>query len=111
MDPTKERKSANERHGRTESIAKRRKVYLGTLSPDPWGFSLRCQSQRINLIAGAQASLNPSLVLAPELTLRLLPSRALSFAPAACSVSATAILRNDGTEKELDYRSAFRHAA
>ena len=59
--------------------------------------------------AEAQFSPSPSLVLAPESTLRLLPSRALSFAPAACSVSVLVVSRNGGMKKEIDYRSAFRH--
>ena len=58
---------------------------------------------------GSSFALNPSLVLAPESALSLLPSRGLSSAPAACSVSAIAVLRNDGTKKEVDFRSAFRH--
>ena len=41
--------------------------------------------------AGAQLSLSPSLVLAPESALSLLPSRGLSSAPVACSVSGDAI--------------------
>jgi hypothetical protein len=51
--------------------------------------------------ARVQLSPNPSLVLAPESTLRLLPSIALSFAPAACSVSGTAILSNMKKKKSL----------
>jgi hypothetical protein len=39
----------------------------------------------------------------------LLPSRGLSSAPAARSVSATGILYNRGMKKELDSRGAFRH--
>ena len=58
---------------------------------------------------GPVCPLNPSLVLAPESALSLLPSRGLSSAPAACSVSTRASLCNGGTKKELDYRSAFRH--
>ena len=45
---------------------------------------------------------NPSLVLAPESALRLLPSRALSSAPVACSVFAGAVLRNHETKKSLN---------
>jgi hypothetical protein len=39
----------------------------------------------------------------------LLPSRGLSSAPVACSVSAMAVLNNHGTKKELELHSAFRH--
>src|ERR1700693_2032202 len=63
----------------------------------------------MNFVAGAQFSTGPSLVLAPESALSLLPSRGLSSAPAVCSVSAMAVLSNRGTKKELEYRSAFRH--
>ena len=59
--------------------------------------------------AGAQSSSNPSVVLAPESALSLLPSRGLSSAPVASSVSATAVLDNSETKKQLDCRGAFRH--
>jgi hypothetical protein len=60
--------------------------------------------------AGAQLTPNPSLVLAPESALSVLPSRGLSSAPAIRSVSAIVVLDNDGAKKELEYHSAFRHA-
>ena len=44
---------------------------------------------------------DPSLVLAPESALRLLPSRALSSAPAACSVCGASSVAQDGTKKDL----------
>jgi hypothetical protein len=47
--------------------------------------------------------------VAPESALSLLPSRGLSSASAACSVSVTAMLGNGGTKKQLEYYSAFRH--
>jgi hypothetical protein len=40
----------------------------------------------------------------------LLPSRDLSSAPVARSLSATAVLDNDDEEKKLESCSAFRHA-
>ena len=61
------------------------------------------------LDAGAQVLLNPSLVLAPESALSLLPSRGLSSAPVSRSVSPMVALSNDGRKKQLDYHSAFRH--
>jgi hypothetical protein len=61
--------------------------------------------------ARVQLSPNPSLVLAPESALRLLPSRALFSAPVACSVFKRAIICNYGTKKTVDVRSAFRHVA
>src|SRR5229473_6655150 len=63
----------------------------------------------MNFVAGAQFSTGPSLVLAPESALSLLPSRGLSSAPVVRSVSARAVLSNGETKKELDFRSAFRH--
>jgi hypothetical protein len=65
----------------------------------------------MNSMLGPSFALNPSLVLAPESALSLLPSRGLPSAPAASSVSATAVLGNDETKKELDYRGAFRHTS
>jgi hypothetical protein len=59
---------------------------------------------------GPSFALNPSLVLAPESALSLLPSRDLSSAPVDCSVSARAARCNGGTKIQLDFRSAFRHA-
>jgi hypothetical protein len=75
---------------------------LGTPSPDPWDLSHRCQSQCINFAAGAQLYAGPSLVLAPESALSLLPSRGLSSAPAACSVSVTAMLGNGERKNSLN---------
>src|SRR5216684_8063258 len=63
----------------------------------------------MSFVAGAQFSTGPSLVLAPESALSLLPSRGLSSAPVVRSVSARAVLSNGETKKELDFRSAFRH--
>ena len=50
--------------------------------------------------ARVQLSPNPSLVLAPESALSLLPSIGLSSAPAACSVSGTAVLKQYEKEKK-----------
>jgi len=58
--------------------------------------------------AGAQLDAGPSLVLAPESALSLLPSRGLSSAPAARSVSISIVLSNHASKKHLDYRGAFR---
>jgi len=60
--------------------------------------------------AGAQFDAGTSLVLDPESALSLLPSRGLSSAPAACSVSAAPVFSNHGTKKELDSRCTFRAA-
>jgi len=54
-------------------------------------------------------SRTPALVLAPELALSLLPSRGLSSAPVARSVSLIRVSRNDGRKKRISFRSAFRH--
>ena len=99
MCPTKERNLTVS--GTDEKNQLQRRFSLGTPSPDPWDLSHRCQSQPTTFAARVQLSPNPSLVLAPESTLRLLPSTALSFAPAACSVSARALLCNGGTKKDL----------
>ena len=100
MYPTKERNLRIERNRRDESIVKEN-VSLGTPSPDPWDLSRCCQSQLMNFVAGAQLGTGPSLVLAPESALSLLPSRGLSSAPAACSVPATAVLSNGETKRSL----------
>ena len=68
----------------------------------PWGlcpqtpgiFRFDANPSEITFDAGAQFSLNPNLVLAPESALSLLPSRGLSSAPVACSVSVEGIVRN-----------------
>ena len=73
-------------------------IYRGDANPSTSSFA-----------AGASLTLIPSLVLAPESALSLLPSRGLSSAPAARSVSATVVVGNGGTKKGLDSRSAFRH--
>jgi len=100
--------SESERNGRSDSIAKEG-CFSGDSVPRPLGFIAWMPIPVNQFCAGAQFSPNPSLVLAPESALSLLPNRGLSSAPAARSVSATAVLRNGGTKKELDYRSAFRH--
>ena len=90
--------------------AKKEAVFLGTLSPDPWDLSRIMPIPVDDRVGGVQpCAPNPSLVLAPESALSLLPSRGLSSAPVVCSVSAMAVLSNHGTKKELAYRSAFRH--
>ena len=109
MDPTKERNLQNERNGRNELIVKGGTFLWGLRPQTPGIYRVDANPSEIKFAAGAQLSLNPSLVLAPESALSLLPSRGLSSAPAACSVSAAVVLSNDGTKKELDYRSAFRH--
>jgi hypothetical protein len=47
-----------------------------------------------------QFGTGPTLVLAPESALRVLPSRALSSAPSVCSVSARVMSRNYGKKKD-----------
>jgi len=90
---------------------KKRRTFLWGLRPQTPGiYRADANPSESSSPLGLSSSPNPSLVLAPESALSLLPSRDLSSAPAACSVSATAVLRNDGTKKELDYHSAFRHA-
>jgi hypothetical protein len=54
---------------------------------------------------------NPNLVLAPESALRVLTSRALSSAPAACSVSGIVVFEQRTKKKQFDGRGAFRHVA
>jgi hypothetical protein len=73
------------------------------------GWSMRWSARATTPGHAIRFALNPSLVLAPESALSLLPSRGLSSAPAACSVSPTVVLGNDGPKKELDNRGAFRH--
>ena len=90
---------AKDRNGRNELIG-RRDFRLGTPSPDPWDFiAVDANPMFINLLLGSSFTPNPSLVLAPESALRLLPSRALSSAPVARSVSAPAVWCNGGTKK------------
>jgi hypothetical protein len=101
--------SQNERNGRSESIEGER--FSGDAVPRPLGSIAMMPIPANELDAGAQPSLNPSLVLAPESTLRLLPSRTLSFAPAACSVSVLVVWCNGGMRKGIDFRSAFRHTS
>jgi hypothetical protein len=59
--------------------------------------------------AGARLSPSPCLVSAPESALGLHPRIALSSAPAARSVSGTAILSNGRRKKEVDFHRAFSH--
>ena len=110
MDPTKERKLRASGTDEVESMTME-DIFLGTPSPDPWDLPRRCQSQSVKFAAGAQLSTGPSLVLAPESALGLLPSIALSSAPVACSVSRTKLSCKGRKKKELDYRGAFRHVA
>jgi len=65
-------------------------------APGIWRFNA---NPRVMFAAGAQFSTGPSLVLAPESALRLRTRRALSSAPAVCSVFTIAIICNHGTEK------------
>src|ERR1700686_5409073 len=67
--------------------------------------------QECNVTVERKKSLNVAALsdMAPESALSLLPSRGLSSAPAAKSVSATGMQCNGGTKKELECRSAFRH--
>ena len=104
MDPTKERNLSVS--GAHESIAK--ETLLWGLRPQTPGI-YRVDASESKFVAGAQLVLNPSLVLAPESALSLLPTRGLSSAPAARSVSATVFVGNGGMKKGLDSRSAFRH--
>ena len=55
----------------------------------------------ITFDAGAQLSPNPSLVLAPESALSLLPSRGLSSAPAVVVYPREQFWRNGGMKKQL----------
>ena len=63
MCPTKER-NRDERMG-TKCVERKEPSNLGTLSPDPWDFSRRCQSQFLNVFAGAQFFTEPQLGLGP----------------------------------------------
>jgi len=65
--------------GRNELRGNKEERSLGTPSPDPWDLSRGCQSQCIKFAAGAQSAPNPSLVLAPESALSLLPSVGLRW--------------------------------
>jgi len=81
----------------------------GLRPQSPGIYRVDANPSEISSPLGLGSSPNPSLVLAPESALSLLPSRGLSSAPAARSVSATGILYNRGMKKELDSRGAFRH--
>jgi hypothetical protein len=86
-------------------------IHLGGDSvPRPLGF-IALMPIPVNQMfdAGARLSPSPSLVLAPESALGLHLCRALSSAPAAGSVSRTAILSNGRRKKEVDFHRAFRH--
>jgi hypothetical protein len=100
--------SESERSGRSESITKET-LRWGLRPQTPGIYRVDANPSESNSPLGLGSSPNPSLVLAPESALSLLPSRGLSSAPVACSVSAMAVLNNHGTKKELDYPSAFRH--
>ena len=97
MSPTKERK-IYVRAERTKRVEKER-CSLGTPSPDPWDLRVDANPGALSSPLGFGSTPDPSLVLAPESALSLLPSRGLSSAPVACSVSAVAALRQQENEK------------
>ena len=84
-------------------------MFVWGLRPQTPGIYRIDANPSIKFAAGAQLDAGPSLVLAPESALSLLPSRGLSSAPAACSVSTEIGLGNHASKKHLDYRGAFRH--
>jgi len=99
MDSDERTESANERNRRNELIAKGG-CLPGDSVPKPLGFfRFTAHPSEIKFDVGAQRSLNPSLVLAPESALSLLPSRGLSSAPATRSVFKEADGFNDGKKK------------
>jgi len=103
MVPTKVRNSKVNRIRRNES-KKGSSIRLGTLSPDPWDFTLLMPIPVDYFFVcwgSAQFETGPSLVLAPESALRLPPGRALSSAPSACSVCRASNFAQDGTKKDL----------
>src|SRR5258708_135102 len=93
---------------RTKRAAITRREAFWELCPQTSGIYRFDANPRNYFVAGAQFHTGPSLVLAPKSALRLPPRRALSSAPAPRSVFAPAFWCNDGTKKELDYRSVFR---
>ena len=91
--------SRGERSGRNEAVAKGGMVLWGLCPQTPGILSLLMPIPVDNFVAGAQLETGPSLVLAPESALRLLPSIALSSAPSVRSVCATSNVAQDGTKK------------
>ena len=75
MNPTKEWKYQTERNGPKESVRERR-TFWGLCPQTPGILPLCCQSQLIRFLdlLGLNVVAGPSLVLAPESALRLLPS-------------------------------------
>jgi hypothetical protein len=107
MCPTKERNLRLS--GADETRYHERRELLGTPSPDARIYRLMPIPANEICPLGLSVSPSPSLVLAPESALGLLPSSGLSSAPVVRSVSPTTGLCNGWKKKELDYRSAFRH--
>jgi hypothetical protein len=62
----------DERNGRGKLESN---IHLGTLSPDPWIYRFDANPSESSSSLGLSGSPNPSLVLAPESALSLLPSR------------------------------------
>src|SRR4030095_12201221 len=73
----------------------------GDSVPRSLGFIALMPSQMDHVCAGPGLKREPQPGLAPESALRLLPSRALSHAPAACIVSTGRILRKRRNKKSL----------
>jgi hypothetical protein len=100
MCPTKDRKLRTS--GTDERVDTRKEQNLCEDSvPTPLGFSALMPIPELCLPLGLSSALGPSLVLAPESALGLLPSSALSSAPAARSVSPRVVLRKMGMKKGL----------
>jgi len=87
----------------TDGRTQRRNTSWGLRPQTPGIYRIDANPSKVILSAGAQFSPNPSLVLAPESALSLLPSRGLSSAPVASSVFGKEILCKGGTKKYLTF--------
>jgi hypothetical protein len=84
-------------------------MFLWGLRPQAPGiYRIHANPSELCSLLGLSFSPNPSLVLAPESVLRLLPSRALSSLRSPVVYPRQSLVQR-WNEKEIDSRSAFRH--
>jgi hypothetical protein len=93
--------STRERNGRNELTVKGGTFVWGLRPQTPGIYRIDAHPSEISLPLGLSSKPAPSLVLAPESALSLLPSRGFSSAPAARSVSTEIDLRNHASKNIL----------
>ena len=101
----------SERNGRNES-KKRSSLLLGTLSPDPWDFSLLMPIPVDDFVAGAQLNSKPAPAWSWPRSRRSGCFPAEPYPPLRpLVVYPVPAMLHKMEQKRLDYRSAFRHVA